>query len=139
MSTFNLNLICEQALFENALSLIAENAEKLVNEGLENIKDYADEANTVLDQAKETSKTERKEIDYSGLINLRNDLKELLRVNLWPNLQGERLESKLDDYIQSALMDPSTVLGIRGERLPTTLPIKGLRYLHRKWLGMANV
>jgi len=134
MSQINFNLICEQVFFQKELSVIAENAEKIVKK-LESLKDFSDEANATSEEAKLASRTNSfTPIDTSALRELRNELRDLLKSKLWPNAEGEELEARMDNYIKKAFIEPGSVMGIQGERLSPDLNLRGLRYLHRDWI-----
>lgn len=133
----NFKFLCEQVFFENELSFIAEQAE-LVAKSLNNLKDYADEAIEKSIEAKVASKQTRDPIDVTQLIILRKQLKELLKPKWGNNLNDREIEKKLDNYIETAYIDPTTVKGIDGENLSHSLDLKGLKYLHRKWLGVKS-
>lgn len=133
----NFKFLCEQVFFENELSFIAEQAE-LVAKSLNNLKDYADEAIEKSIEAKVASKQTRDPIDVTQLIILRKQLKQLLKPKWDNNLNDREIEKKLDNYIEAAYIDPSTVKGIDGENLSYNLDLKGLKYLHRKWLGVKS-
>lgn len=133
----NFKFLCEQVFFENELSFIAEQAE-LVAKSLNNLKDYADEAIEKSIEAKVASKQTRDPIDVTQLIILRKQLKQLLKPKWDNNLNDREIEKKLDNYIEAAYIDPTTVKGIDGENLSYSLDLKGLKYLHRKWLGVKS-
>jgi hypothetical protein len=131
----NFNLLLEQVLFENELFLISEQAEAIANK-LENLSDFADTANKEAETAKQATSQTGNPIDVKQLAELRNKLMELVSTGQrWNvNLTPEEKEKKLDDYIQNAYIDASTVVGLNGERLPHGLNLKGLRYLHRRFI-----
>ena len=133
MPGFNLNLICEQVLFENTLSLIAENAEKLIN-----IRDFAGAAGDETVEAKQIAAANRTEIDRTGLKKLRDELKLLFQTQLGLGGSDAEIEAKLDDYIENVVRDPSSVKGLQGEPLSPDLNLRGLKYLHRRWFAGSN-
>jgi len=132
----NFNLLSEQVLFENELFLISEQALAIANK-LENLSDFANTAKQEAEVAKQNTKKTGEPIDVKELSALRAKLMLLVGTSLnWgTNLTPEQREKKLDDYIQNAFIDPSSVVGLNGESLPHSLNLKGLRYLSRHFIN----
>lgn len=131
----NLNLLLEQVLFENDLVLIAEQAQ-VIGQKLEKITDFAELANKQAETAKAVTKKTGQPINPKDLLDLRSKLMNIVSVgqNWQKTLTPEQREKKLDDYIQNAYVDPSSVVGLGGEILSPGLNLKGLRYLHRRFI-----
>jgi len=129
------NYLIEQALFRTELVLLSEQAE-VIGRKLESLLDFAKETNEEADKAKKQSRETNDSIDVSKLKNLREELMKLVcKSQRWSNdLNQEDKEKKLDDYIEKAYMDPTLIKGLRGETLPRNLNLKGLRYLHRRFI-----
>lgn len=132
----NFKLLSESVLYENELVLIAEQAEQIVKK-LNTLTDFALEADKEADIAKKTTKESGKLIDTKELFALRNKLMQVVSNSRnWPkNLSQEEKEKKLDQYIMNGYIDPTNIVGLNGERLSPNLNLKGLRYLHRKFIG----
>lgn len=127
----DLRLLIEQALFENELVYIAEQAQ-LIAEQLDNLKDFADEAGSEAEEAKNIQRQTRDVLDASSLVALRNEL----RVFLQNTLRRQFDDVALDQYINTILFDPNKVVGPRGERLfDPNENMRGLRYLKTDFIG----
>jgi hypothetical protein len=127
----DLKFLIEQVLLEQELRYIAEQAE-LVAEDLDNLKDFANEADKEATEAKNIQKQTREVIDVSQLQALRLQLMEFLQ-----NALRQRFDDKsLDQYIDLILFNPNKVVGPRGERLfDPNENMRGLRYLKTDFIG----
>jgi hypothetical protein len=129
------NYLIEQALFRTELVLLSEQAE-VIGRKLESLLDFAKETNVEVDKAKKQSRETNDSIDVSELNSLRGELMKLVsKSQRWSNdLNQEDKEKKLDDYIEKAYFDPTLIKGFKGETLPRNLNLRGLRYLHRRFI-----
>jgi hypothetical protein len=127
----DLKFLIEQALLEQELHYIAEQA-KLIAEDLNNLKDFANEADSEAMEAKNIQRQTREVIDVSQLQALRLQLMEFLQ-----NALRQRFDDKsLDQYIDLILFNPNKVVGPRGERLfDPNENMRGLRYLKTDFIG----
>jgi hypothetical protein len=127
----NLKFLIEQVLLEQELHYIAEQAE-LIAEDLNNLKDFANEADSEAAEAKNIQRQTREVIDVSQLQALRLQLMEFLQ-----NALRQRFDDKsLDQYIDLILFNPNKVVGPRGERLfDPNENMRGLRYLKTDFIG----
>ena len=127
----DLKFLIEQVLLEQELRYIAEQAE-LVAEDLDNLKDFANEADSEAAEAKNLQRQTREVIDVSQLQALRLQLMEFLQ-----NTLRQRFDDKsLDQYIDLILFNPNKVIGPRGERLfDPNENMRGLRYLKTDFIG----
>jgi hypothetical protein len=126
-----LKFLIEQVLLEQELCYIAEQAE-LIAEDLNNLKDFANEADSEAVEAKNIQRQTREVIDVSQLQALRLQLMEFLQ-----NTLRQRFDDKsLDQYIDLILFNPNKVVGPRGERLfDPNENMRGLRYLKTDFIG----
>jgi hypothetical protein len=127
----DLKFLIEQVLLEQELHYIAEQAE-LIAEDLNNLKDFANEADSEAAEAKNIQRQTREVIDVSQLQALRLQLMEFLQ-----NALRQRFDDKsLDQYIDLILFNPNKVVGPRGERLfDPNENMRGLRYLKTDFIG----
>lgn len=127
----NLKLLIEQAILEQKLINIAEQAQMIV-EDLNNLRDFSDEANAAAEEAKNTQRQTKEELDLTSLNALRDQLKNFLFTALRKTFNNKQL----DQYIDLILFDPDKVIGPSGERLFNKQEnMRGLRYLKTEFIG----